>query len=776
MDNLNIQLEPRSIATCPNPSLPDELRNAFEHGVLQHQDEVYQAAETYDIILDLAPTGTGKTKAGLSVIHHNRDRNAVYIAPTNALIEQQTDAAEKFIQAAGLPHIVKAASARHVKKWPNDRVGNRSGEKLYNVLREPTTIFPECAGKPILLVTNPDIFYYATFFAYNQTDRSNIASAFYSSFATVIFDEFHLYDSKQLVSLLFYLALSHSFGYFRDNRKVVLLTATPEEACEVALRKLEAAGTRICRVDGETQTENVTPSQTAVSLEIRKQLDKKDLITEIAKEVLARVKEKPDQFGAVILDSLDQVNKLNKNLCEAGIEDLRGRITGPVRSQEQRHKAAQSQVILATSTVDVGFNFERDLSPDRQNLDWLIFSSRDRFCFWQRIGRVGRVLGKKQTDVPSEAIAYLPEKAWEEGIKELDCSGGRSALKQKLEDLPCMKRQFLEIYWRSEAFLEIARPLLEIEHSLHGLEEENLVQELYITLQQLFGGSRSWTYYKHRMRQITIAENLATAPLKPKKQGEWSFVTKLFKLSPYIRRCFIEKFLEVQYPEEFEALRNKQLSIEKVEQEIKEYEDIASELKEFAVFWKAVWAPLFRFRDSLFDNLVIYDPRNLLLDEAGETNLDPFHLLRFYEFVSDDSRVEVCEQVEEAYQLSFTFAVESLAQFEATQLGKLWAYPKLSVKRTSGGATRPTKLPAPLEKTLQNQLISGVIVKENSNNRWAIIKLRKQGLECYPIHISGYDSLNSKEYLFFPSLAGILAIAAAGVALQSPDNEEFWIA
>lgn len=776
MSSLKIQLEPRSIATSPNPDLPAELLNAFEHGVLQHQAEVYEAATTHDIILDLAPTGTGKTKAGLSVIYHNRDRNAIYIAPTNALIEQQTEAAKKFIHAAGLPHVVKAASARHVKEWSDDRVGHRSGEKLYNVLREPATIFPECAGRPILLVTNPDVFYYSTFFAYNRLDRSNIASAFYSSFSTVIFDEFHLYDSKQLVSLLFYLALSHSFGYFRANRKVVLLTATPEEACEAALIKLEEVGAKIYRVDGETKADHVTPSQTAVTLEIRKQLEKKILISEITNEVLARVKEKPDQFGAVILDSLDQVNLLNDYLCNAGIEHLRGRITGAVKSQHERHDAAQRQIILATSTVDVGFNFERDVESERQNLDWLIFSTRDRFSFWQRIGRVGRVLGKTRTDVPSEAIAYFPEKAWEEGIESLDYVGGRAALKQTLESLNCMKRPFLEIYWKSEAFLEIARPLLEIESALHNLEGEELVQDLYTTLQKLFGGSRSWKYYKNRMMQITTAEALAKAPLKSTRNGQWSFVKTLFKQPKYIRQSFIKKFLEFNYPEQLEALNRQEFPIEEIEDEIKEYEDLASEFKEFSVFWKTVWSPLFRFRDGLFNNLIIYDPHNFLLDEIGETQLDPFHLLKFYEYGSDDSRIELLERAKDAYKLGFNLSIEdSIEHFESTHLGKLWAYKNLSPVRKIGDSPRPTTFPKPLLKSLKEQLVPGVIFKEYGQNKWTICKLKRQGLECYPIYVSD-KSLSSKEYLFFPSLSGILAIAAAGVALQSPDNEEFWVA
>lgn len=157
MDNnkLCIQLEPKSIAACS--ALPSEL--AFMANALQHQVDVFEKSRNHDIILALAPTGTGKTNAGLSVILHQPNKSAVYIAPTNALITQQVEAAEKFVRDAGLPHVVKAASAKEIKNWSDDKVGRRSGEKLYNVLRNPATIFPEVgANRPILLVTNPDIF------------------------------------------------------------------------------------------------------------------------------------------------------------------------------------------------------------------------------------------------------------------------------------------------------------------------------------------------------------------------------------------------------------------------------------------------------------------------------------------------------------------------------------------------------------------------------------------------------------------------------------------
>jgi CRISPR-associated endonuclease/helicase Cas3 len=762
MDSLKIQLEPRSIATCPNPDLPAELLNAFDHGVLQHQAEVYEAAKAHDIILDLAPTGTGKTKAGLSVIHHNCDRNAIYIAPTNALIEQQTEAAQKFVDTSGLPHIVVAASAKQVREWPNNRVGQRPGEKIYNLLREPATIFPEYGGRPLLLVTNPDIFYYAAFFQYGSKDRSNIASEFYSSFSTIIFDEFHLYDAKQLVSLLFYLALSQVFKYFEHGRKIVLLTATPEPACEAALVLLEKEGVKIKQVDGQSSESHQTPSQTLVNLEIRKHIDKESLIAQITDEVINYLQSQPDQYGAIILDSKDTLNRIADQLRGKVGEHYFGRIIGNT-PKEQRHSAAQKQVILATSTVDVGFNFERDINPERQNLDWLIFSSRDRFSFWQRIGRVGRVLGKPVTHIPSDAIAYLPEKAWEQGIMDLSGDAGRTGLQQKLAALDCLKRPFLDIYWRSEAFLEIAKPLLELEVLLENLPQASLVTDLYRVLQKILQGKRDWNFYQRRMRMLQGAENLAKSPIE-KIRKDWKYIKG--------GQSCLMSFLRICYPEDYEDIQANRSSINSIETLLEKDFDLAEELQKYAKTLHASYSPVFRFRDSLFENLKIQDPHKLLLDEAGEAIIDPIHLLRFYEFESDENHIIAVSRAEQTYSLDFSLYVDNLEEFNNNYLCRLFAFENCSIKRMIGGATRPTALIKEIEK----QLIPGVVVKEHSGNRWAIIKLKKQGLECYPIHVSGYDSPNPQEYLFFPSLSGILAIAAAGVALQSPDNEEFWVA
>lgn len=753
-ERLITTLEPRSISACA--SLPNEL--SFMSDALQHQVDVFEQSYHADIVLNLAPTGTGKTKAGLTVLLHEPTKSAVYIAPTNALVEQQREAAEKFVKEARLPHLVKSASAKEVIAWSNDKVGKRRGEKLYNVLRNPATVFPDVgADQPILLVTNPDIFYYATFFAYNELDRANIASGFYTKFATVIFDEFHLYDAKQLVGLLFYLAYSHIFGFFQNGRRVILLTATPEKACELALENLRDKGVKICRIDGETGNSHLLPSQTSVKLELRPQPDQEQWLAELASEVVKRFQERPDCNGAVILDSKDYINRLADLLYQKGLGGKFGRITGST-PQPERKSAAQRPIILATSTVDVGFNFERNPAPTRQNLDWLIFSARDRFSFWQRLGRVGRVLGKSETDIPSEAIAYLPDIAWEQGLISLDSLGGREALKQTLLCIPCLEKPFLLAYWRSEAFLEIARPLLEMEERLEGLEGAELIPQLFETLKSTLGGNRTWDEYRDRMKVLRGAENIATAS-QDKIQKEWKFLPG--------GRAFVKTFIKTNYPEDWQDLEAGHTTLEEYAQLFKQDQEAANDLKEFAQVWSASYAPLFQFRSSLFDSLRIRDPQGLLLDELEETVLDPIHLLRYYEFAENGEFIEITSRATATYELSFRLKYPgSWQEFVNTQLNKLTAFRNCRIERRLGGAIAPT----PLLKALEKHLLPGVIICPRANAA-AIYRLRKEGIVSYPIVVACQDA--QKEYVFLPGLAGILTMAMKSKQLRLPDDEPF---
>lgn len=771
---ISIQLEPKSIAACPDP--PEVLKDCLKNA-LQHQVEVFEAVKDHDIVLDLAPTGTGKTKAGLSVLLHQPHQNAVYIAPTNALIEQQAKAANQFIQSTNgkLNHYVQPVSAKEIRQWSNNRVGVRTGEKLYNLIRNPASIFPEVGGnRPLLLVTNPDIFYYATFFRYNRLDQSNLAYSFLTQFGTIIFDEFHLYDAKQLVGLLFYLVYLHEFGFFRQGVKVILLTATPEPACEQVFKILKSQQVRIYEVKGELGDYQI-PSQTTVNLEIRPQRSRDEFLAEIADEVVQGYQANPDQNGAVILDSKDHINRLASYLDAQGLAGEYGRITGSTPLKD-RQWAAQQKIILATSTVDVGFNFERDPSPPRQNLDWLIFSARDRAAFWQRIGRVGRILGKQETDIPSNAITYLKEKAWEQEITTLDIAGGRTALREKLESLKCMERPFLQIYWQSEALLETARPLVILEDALKSLAQESLIPKLFDTLKTVFGGKSQWKYYRDRMQAFILAEKLQKAPIISRDDKQWDFAKVWSKGLYNAKYYFLQAFLKAKHPDDAEDLKEERTTLKTWEEAIVEGDeqgrrnDIAEEMKAFAEEWLNSYAPIFQFRSSLFENVHIRDPKNLLLDISDETELDPIHLLRNYEFVQRGDVIEVIDRTHIPYELSFHLNYQGTeSKFKYLKLNRLIAVQNCTVRRSQQGIIVPTSLLAELQKEWLAGVITPTLV-----NQGIIFYLRKQGIESYPITVKGDDF--SKTYTFFTGINAIMTAVMNGIKIRLLDEEEFWIA
>ena len=107
----------------------------------------------------------------------------------------------------------------------------RNPRKLHELIQNPRDYFPEMTQRrPLILVTNPDIFYLCFYGVYSQLDSANLFRHFLQDFNYIVIDEFHYYDAKQLANFLTFFILSKEFGYFDNNRrKVCLLSATPDE-------------------------------------------------------------------------------------------------------------------------------------------------------------------------------------------------------------------------------------------------------------------------------------------------------------------------------------------------------------------------------------------------------------------------------------------------------------------------------------------------------------------------------------------------------------------
>ncbi len=214
-------------------AVPANVRRVLSQP-LQHQLDTVTALANHDLVINAFPTGTGKTKAALLWLLNHPQANTLLIAPVNELVRQHARDAKQFINDAGLHHVVTAVDAAYLRQLPPD-LGQRPGSRFYRILTNPV-LLPEVQGyqgsikPPLLLVTNPDLFYYSVFYLFNVLDRRNIAEQFIAKFQYIIIDEVHYYDAKQFANLLFFILLSKAFGYFThdvsERRKICLLTAT----------------------------------------------------------------------------------------------------------------------------------------------------------------------------------------------------------------------------------------------------------------------------------------------------------------------------------------------------------------------------------------------------------------------------------------------------------------------------------------------------------------------------------------------------------------------
>lgn len=296
------------------------------------------------------------------------------------------------------------------------------------------------------------------------------------------------------------------------------------------------------------------------------------------------------------------------------------------------------------------------------------------------------------------------------------------------------------------------------------LPEAEYIPRLFLTIQQVLGGKRDWKYYQSRMKALQAAQFIASAREKDLAGDPLKWV------KPNLKWLVITAFLKSESPEDWEALKNKQRSLKEFEDLFKRDSDAAKRLIQFSKIFSASYSSLFQFRSSLFGNLHIRDPRGFLLDQSEETELDPIHLLRNYEFASNGDCVEIIGRAQSIYELTFHLRHDGdVESFKQHSLNKLTAFQDCRIQRTLGGAVSPT----PLLKELGKDLLPGVVVSTISN-QGIIIRLRKQGIVSYPIVVDCDDG--RKNYTIFPGFSGIVTAAMNGIKIRLMDEEEFWIA
>lgn len=473
---------------------------------LLHQWRTYQAEQP--LIVNTYNTGTGKTKAALlRLLKRARDKgfqrldstedNALLIAPTNELLAQHASDARQFCNENNLPYrvipLTRADLGSYQEQGNYEADMQRRGLVLHQHLQNARRLDSDTSKKATLFVVNPDIFYYALYFAYGKNDRIPLFQDILSLCNYIIIDELHYYNAKQLANFLFFMRLSQHFGY--AERQFCLLTATPDERVITYLKRLFKEGdiAWITPESGKSfeQTDQVQ-ALTEIALEVYNEQELQDGLLTLAGNKRIDIKGwlNHGEEGAIISGALWRINQVYNILRNSITDQEMGRLTG-AETRAGRAEAKLKSLILATPTVDIGYNFDR---PDkqRQNIDFLLLDARSSDEVVQRLGRAGRVLSKSIKDIPSRVLAVVNQQCYEAfqpfaGQRMSRVQFGEIARKT----MP--QRHILYSYIQSGAIAEAFLPIYRLEGMSAEVDKPDIVQ-LYNEVKDLFAPEATFTY------------------------------------------------------------------------------------------------------------------------------------------------------------------------------------------------------------------------------------------------------------------------------------------
>jgi CRISPR-associated endonuclease/helicase Cas3 len=483
---------------------------------LYSQWRTYQALTGSDasIVLNTYPTGSGKTKAALLYLTELINRplsqaNCLFIAPTNELLSQHAHDIASFCERNQLPHQVLLLTREKMDEYEQEiaKVAqglSRRAAKLEALLKEPRMIadvrgYQPKVQQPYVLVTNPDIFYAAVFCRYGRNEVRPLLKTFLGGFDYLVIDEFHYYNPKQLANFLFFLTFWGEYGYFASGAKVCLLSATPSSQVRSYLEHLKV---KIEEISPDNEPEHapdtVIPSLAPVELDVlmAEEAGEGGLVDVVTRRWLSDIRGwiAQGEQGAIISGALWRINLIHDALVRARLEDVR-RLTG-VELRSARENAAKAQIILATPTVDLGYNFERQEKP-RQSLDFLFFDASFADEFVQRLGRAGRVLGKREADTPSHAVAVVSQ-ALLDALRPLDGQVVtrkllRMTLQKAKEQGTLAERNALFDYIATGAIAEAFLPISRLS-DMTASEDQDKIEALFERVREVFDVSPRYTF------------------------------------------------------------------------------------------------------------------------------------------------------------------------------------------------------------------------------------------------------------------------------------------
>ena len=386
---------------APEESLPTEIRQRLPKGwqLSEHQVETYHALTNnqYDVVINTAMTGDGKSLAAyLPTLLHRIPLLAMY--PTNELArDQEIQLPDIKNRWGGRFQHKRITAALLEEQIADDRLQRKS--QAIEFLTDNNQV----------ILTNPDIFHYLAQFFYTRRDDAPdwlFGRKIAGNFDRFLFDEFHIFSTPQVVSVVNALLLLREISGHQP-KKFLFLSATPDD---LLLTYLTNAGFQVRQVNGQYLHTNKLPSPrlwrriihstnivfSHQSIEEWVESNWQDTILSFFQANQSAAK------GAIIVNSVATAYrlaaKLKPRLEAVGLSVA---LNTGLTSDDLKKVSLKSDLLIATSTVDVGVDF---------HINFLVFESRDAGTFLQRLGRLGRHNddGRGHTFTTYQAHALVP--------------------------------------------------------------------------------------------------------------------------------------------------------------------------------------------------------------------------------------------------------------------------------------------------------------------------------------------------------------------------------
>ncbi len=541
---LNLNVAPLAYERIEADWLPGYLPYRYQWRAFELIREAFEGKKQETLCLFLVtPTGSGKTLASYAYsLRTGKPILGVY--PTNELIaDQMRTLTREYQRALGWNNWVYQIDSRTLDKLQEELEYQAHSETLEAVLNWRRVI-----------LTNPDLLFYIAFGRYANWRLPSIAERLYrlvaDTYRLIVFDEFHLYNVKQVADIAFFVGALHRINPARPY-VFIFASATPDDGVLDLLQS--RVGLRVEIIQAEPSAH---PSAHVVAHPVKLTVVPADLERWQGVEALDELFTCVDEFltefpqGRIltILDSvagaIEVAQRFRRRYPRLAVGEVHG-----FSSETERENALLHQITIGTATIEVGVDFK-----DEREKDMLIFEARTSSQFLQRFGRIAR--HAKSLQIPNRALAIVPPYVYHFMCRQFPESSSvtREQLRQVVEEAYRVPEQFRG-YLSKHAAIEMRVASTLIGRLFQPDTRPKVISRIDDLIEKITGNSAGPAWHKYRQaKEQGIAAPLLDfrgaqfqAAIWDARGSDPGFPAKEYDLMFILRRGVFKEMTEDEY-------------------------------------------------------------------------------------------------------------------------------------------------------------------------------------------------------------------------------------